>query len=359
MGVSSFSEKMATDKNSNRCKGGGDWNTGGLCSALEGVPVLVIGDLILDHYIWGDAYRISPEAPVPVVSVERDSHSAGGAANVALNIRSLGGAPTLAGIIGDDEPGGRLVELLRAAGVGFSVDLCQRVVSTIVKTRVVVRQQQLCRLDREALPALYKMDSDVSFAALAPILDTARAVIISDYAKGVVTAPLVNYLIGEGKRRGLLVAIDPKPSRPLDYNGVGLMTPNMKEALELAGIPFDRNRPFPAREVCERIWERHQPRHLVVTLGAEGMLLCESGRVIGTMPTYAQEVYDVSGAGDTVIAALALALASGCSIEEAAHLANTAAGVVVGKLGTATVTCEEILDYERETHAADLGIRAV
>lgn len=343
----------------NRKNGGEEWNTGALCRSLEGVPVLVIGDLILDHYIWGDAYRISPEAPVPVVSVERDSHSAGGAANVALNICSLGGRPTLAGILGDDEPGGRLVALLHAAGVNLSVDLCQRVVSTIVKTRVVVRQQQLCRLDREALPALYRMDSDVTFTALAPILDSVRAVIISDYAKGVVTAPLVNYLIEEGQRRDVLVAIDPKPSRPLEYAGVGLMTPNMKEALELAGIPFDRNRAFPAREVCQRIWDLHQPRYLVVTLGAEGMLLCESGRVVGMMPTYAQEVYDVSGAGDTVIAALTIALASGASIEEAAHLANTAAGVVVGKLGTATVTTDEILEYEKETHAGNLGIRDV
>lgn len=339
--------------------GGADWETGRLCQSLGGVPVLVIGDLILDHYIWGDAYRISPEAPVPVVSVERDSHSAGGAANVALNIRSLTGEPTLAGILGDDEPGGRLVALLQEAGVNFPVDLCQRVVSTIVKTRVVVRQQQLCRLDREALPALYRMDSDVTFAALTPVLESVRAVIISDYAKGVVTAPLVKYLISEGKRRGLLVAIDPKPSRPLEYTGVGLMTPNMKEALELAGIPFDRNRPFPAREVCQRIWDRYQPQYLVVTMGAEGMLLCEAGRVVGTMPTYAREVYDVSGAGDTVIAALTIALAAGLSIEEAAHLANTAAGVVVGKLGTATVTIEEILEYEKETHAANLGIRPI
>lgn len=337
--------------------GNGGWNTSQLCESLKEVPVLVIGDLILDHYIWGDAYRISPEAPVPVVAVERDSYSAGGAANVALNIRSMGGAPTIVGVLGDDDPGGRLISLMRTAGVRLPVELCCRVVDTIVKTRVVVRHQQMCRLDREAVPAQYRMDSEATFTALGPVLDSVRAVIISDYAKGVVTEQLIDFLIAEGRRRNLLVAIDPKPSRPLEYRGVDLMTPNMKEALELAGIPFDRNRPFPAHEVCQRIWERHQPRYLVVTMGAEGMLLCADGAVVGTMPTYAREVFDVSGAGDTVIAALTLALATGVSIEVAAHLANTAAGVVVGKLGTAAATVAEILEYEQKTHSSAFEIR--
>ena len=316
-----------------------------LLNKIKGRRVVVIGDVMIDHYLHGDATRISPEAPVPVVHVDRERHVAGGAANVAINLRALGAHAVLCGMAGRDSAGDELAVLLAGSGVSYPEAFRREGVTTIIKTRVVVRNQQLCRIDRERESAHYAFDAAARAALLAEVA-RADAVILSDYAKGAIASDLVVEVLAEAAKRGTLVALDPKPRRKLAVSGVGLMTPNKAEALELAGLtPEDCAGKFPAAEVCRRIHEQYRPKHLVVTLGADGMLLSEDGRAGKTIPTYAREVFDVCGAGDTVIATLTAALAAGADIEAAAHLANTAAGVVVGKFGTATASPEEIFIF--------------
>jgi D-beta-D-heptose 7-phosphate kinase/D-beta-D-heptose 1-phosphate adenosyltransferase len=214
-----------------------------------------------------------------------------------------------------------------------------------VKTRVLVRQQQLCRLDREAAPADYEVPLGRLTTLIGPALAECDAVILSDYAKGILNNTVLRELTRLARSAGKLIALDPKPRRGLAFEGLDLITPNKREALQLAGLEPSPHTPFPAAEVCARLHERHATRHLVVTLGEEGMLLSTGGKVRKVIPTAAREVFDVSGAGDTALAGLVLALAAGSSLEQAAHFANAAAGVVVGKLGTATVTPGELTAY--------------
>ena len=314
-----------------------------LLRKIAKLRVLVIGDVMLDHYIWGDAQRISPEAPVPVVDFERDSYSAGGAANVALNLASLGAKATIAGFFGHDEAGERLSLIL--AEKKIATIATPGTGDTIVKTRILVRRQQLCRLDRESPPPQYLINPDRIAATFGKIIKQVDAVIFSDYAKGLVTDELVARVTKLARASKVFVALDPKPKRKLNFFQPDLITPNRKEALQLAGVEPEPHQPFPAAEVCARIYERYQPKHLVITLSEDGMLLSHHGKVGRTIPTMAREVFDVSGAGDTAIAALTLGLAAGAPLEEATHFANAASGVVVAKLGTATVTPKEILAY--------------
>jgi D-beta-D-heptose 7-phosphate kinase/D-beta-D-heptose 1-phosphate adenosyltransferase len=319
-----------------------------LLKKISKLNVLVIGDVMLDHYIWGDTARISPEAPVPVVDVVRDSYSAGGAANVALNLASLGATATIAGFLGRDEAGTRLRGIL--TGKGITAIGTPGSGDTIVKTRVLVRRQQLCRLDRESPGHVYAIEPEKIEATFEKAIKKADAVILSDYAKGLLTDELVGKVSTMAREAGKLLAIDPKPRRKLRFHQPDLMTPNRKEALQLAGLEPEPHQPFPAAEVCARIYEQYRPKHLVITLSEEGMLLSHNGKVGRIIPTMAREVFDVSGAGDTAIAALTLGLAAGALLEEAAQFANAASGVVVGKLGTATVTPKELLELVGEEH---------
>jgi D-beta-D-heptose 7-phosphate kinase/D-beta-D-heptose 1-phosphate adenosyltransferase len=314
-----------------------------LLKKIPRIRVLVLGDLMLDHYIWGDATRISPEAPVPVVDIAKDSWTAGGGANVALNLASLGARCTVAGYIGNDDAGARLTAILRDKGI--TVIGTPGTAPTILKTRVLVQHQQLCRLDREAPPAAYEFPPARTGELLGAAIADCDAVILSDYAKGILTDDLVRRVTKLARAAGKFVALDPKPRRRLSFRGLDLITPNKREALQLAGLEPPAHAPFPAREVCARLHQRHATRNLVITLGEDGMLLSTGGRPLKTIPTAAREVYDVSGAGDTSLAALVVALAAGASLEKSARFANAAAGVVVGKLGTATVTPQELLDY--------------
>ena len=317
-----------------------------LLKKFPALRAVVVGDVMLDEYIWGHAHRLSPEAPVPVVAVERETYVAGGSANVALNLVSFGAKADLCGWIGRDPAGERLRALLDKSGVGFDKRLARAETATIVKTRVVAGHQQLCRLDREAEPAAYALHGTSARAWIEKKLTGAAALIFSDYAKGALGPELVGGLTSAAQKRGLFVALDPKPRRLLEARGLDLLTPNRAEALELAGFPNDPRLSPPSFDaVCARIHEKYAPRYLVITLGGEGMLLSEHGRVLERIPAYAREVFDVTGAGDTVIAALALALAAGATLAKAAHFANTAAGVVVGKFGTATASPKEILNY--------------
>lgn len=305
--------------------------------------ILVIGDLMLDRYVWGDATRISPEAPVPVIDIERESWTAGGAGNVALNIASLGARCTVAGYFGDDDAGRKLAAAL--ADRKIATLKTPGTSQTIMKTRVMVQRQQLCRLDREAPPFAYRMTANQAEALLAPDIAKCDAVILSDYAKGLLDDAVVTRVTKLAHAAGKFIALDPKPKRKLAFHGLDLITPNRHESLELAGLQPPPHSPFPAAEVCARIHERYATKHLVITLGADGMLLSAGGKIIKTIPTAAREVFDVSGAGDTSLAALVLALSAGADLETAAHFANAAAGVVVAKLGTATVTPAELSAY--------------
>jgi D-beta-D-heptose 7-phosphate kinase/D-beta-D-heptose 1-phosphate adenosyltransferase len=314
-----------------------------LLRKISGLRILVVGDVMLDRYIWGDATRISPEAPVPVIDIARETWTAGGAGNVALNIASLGARCTIAGYFGDDDGGRRLVKALREKKIATIATPGSS--QTIMKTRVLVQRQQLCRIDRESPPQAYAIPADVAEKLLRPAIRACDAVVLSDYAKGILSNELVARVTVLARAAGKFVALDPKPRRKLAFHGLDLITPNKRESLELAGIELAPHAPYPAAEVCARLHELYATKHLVVTLGEEGMLLSSGGKILKTIPTAAREVYDVSGAGDTALAALALALAAGARLETAAHFANAAAGVVVGKLGTATVSPRELIDY--------------
>jgi D-beta-D-heptose 7-phosphate kinase/D-beta-D-heptose 1-phosphate adenosyltransferase len=314
-----------------------------LLRKISQLRILVVGDVMLDHYIWGDATRISPEAPVPVVDIARDSWTAGGAANVALNIASLGARCTVAGFIGSDEAGQRLSTILHSKKI--ATILTPGNAPTIVKTRVLVQHQQLCRLDREAPIPAYHVSAAKAEALLAKEIAAADAVILSDYAKGILTDEVVASVTKLARAAKTFVALDPKPKRRLSFRGVDLITPNKREALQLAGLEPLPHAPFPAVEVCARLHELYAPKNIVITLGEDGMLLSAGGKILQTIPTAAREVFDVSGAGDTSLAGLVLALCAKASLETAALFANAAAGVVVGKIGTATVTPRELIDY--------------
>ncbi len=314
-----------------------------LLKKIAGLRILVVGDVMLDHYIWGDATRISPEAPVPVVDIARDSWTAGGAANVALNIASLGARCSVAGYFGKDEAGTKLTEILSERKIATLPT--PGTAATILKTRVLVQHQQLCRLDREHSPDAYEIDVATVEPLLRKAIAACDAVILSDYAKGILSDAVVSRITTLARAGGKFIALDPKPKRKLAFHGLDLITPNKRESLQLAGVDWAPHTPFPAAEVCGRLHDLYGTKFAVITLGEDGMLLSSEGRIVKTIPTAAREVYDVSGAGDTALAALVLALTAGATLETAAHVANAAAGVVVGKLGTATVTPQELLAY--------------
>lgn len=314
-----------------------------LLRKIAGLRILVIGDVMLDRYIWGDATRISPEAPVPVIDVSRETWTAGGAANVALNIAALGARCTVGGFVGSDESGAKLTQSLESKKI--AIIKTPGSARTIVKTRVMVQRQQLCRIDLESPPASYGMTALQAQALFAQELAACDAVIISDYAKGILNDEVVARVTQLARAAGKFIALDPKPKRKLAFHSLDLITPNKRESLELAGLTPAPHTLYPAAEVCTRLHERYGSKHLVITLGEEGMLLSSGGKILGTIPTAAREVFDVSGAGDTALAALVLALTAGAKLENAALFANAAAGVVVGKLGTATVTPAELRAY--------------
>ena len=316
--------------------------------------VLVLGDVMLDQFIWGHVSRISPEAPVPVVEFERESFMPGGAANVARNLTAFRAATELLGVCGNDSAGQQLHTLLTEHQVDCRGLLPVPGRMTTKKTRVIAQRQQVARVDRET-----RSDIDVATRKrLLKVLDhqlpKADALIIGDYGKGVVTQPLLDEIKKRCRARGIWLSLDPKPVHQLNLTGLSLITPNRKEAFELAGLADGRRDINPLQDtallaVAEQLLTGLQPAVLLITLGDRGMLLCQRGCEPFHIPTVAQEVFDVSGAGDTVIASFTLAIVAGASPLEAAIFSNHAAGVVVGKVGTATVTPAELLaSFERE-----------
>ncbi len=324
-------------------------NLAAVLDALPGKRVAVVGDLMLDRYVWGKASRISQEAPVPVVRVERDTATAGGAANVARNVVGLGARAAAFGVIGRDPEGKRIHDLLRESGVDVQGVCTAPDRGTTVKTRVIAGNQQVCRIDREQVDPLPAPVREQLLDRLDEALrhDSVDAVILEDYAKGVLTRDFVADLIDRAAAAGVPVALDPHPSHPFDLPGLWLMTPNRSEAFGLAGVY-----PRPARlpihrdsallEVGRRLREHWNPELLLITLGGHGMALFQGNGPPLHIPTQAREVFDVSGAGDTVMASFVLALLAGADPENAARFANCAAGVVVAKVGTAAVSAREL-----------------
>lgn len=319
-----------------------------LLEAAASRRILVLGDVMLDQFVWGRVSRISPEAPVPVVEFDHESFMPGGAANVARNLTALGATAELLSVVGTDADGARLRTLLEHDGVDCRGLLRHDTRPTSLKTRILAHRQQVVRVDREARAGLDTLAAERLVAALRRRLARADAVIIGDYGKGVVTQPVLDAVRAACRERGLWLSLDPKPVHALDLRRLSLLTPNRKEAFELAGAADTARAEHPLSDaallgVAGGLLESLEPALLLVTLGEHGMLLCQRGRPPRHIPTVAREVFDVSGAGDTVIAAFTLAIAAGASPLEAAIFSNHAAGVVVGKLGTATVTPAELL----------------
>ena len=306
-----------------------------------GRRVVVVGDLMLDRYLWGRVERISPEAPVPVVRLERETESAGGAANVARNLACLGLRVSLAGVTGEDAGRAGLLSQLAANGIDAAAVLPSDDRATTVKTRVVGDHQQMIRIDAEQARPLSARDSERLLAAVSPLLAQAAALVLSDYAKGVLTDSLCQRLIQTSRDAGVPVLIDPKGRDFARYAGATLITPNRAELALATGVPAsDLDGLLGAgaalREALGLLW-------LVVTLSEQGMVLLGPDGS-HQIPAVTREVFDVSGAGDTVIAAFAAGLSARLPLEDTAHLANLAAGVVVGKVGTATISASELLE---------------
>lgn len=306
--------------------------------------VLVVGDVMLDEYIRGSVARISPEAPVPVVAVRETEHRLGGAANVTNNVRALGASAFLSGVVGEDGFGRLLREAIDGSGVDSRAVVVDAARPTSVKTRVVAQRQQIVRYDRESSGPIPGEVATRLLERVREVLPKVQAVVLSDYAKGVLSPALVAELIGLVRGAGKAVLVDPKIKNFESYKRATVITPNFKEACEaaslIAGIHVDGQGDL--ERAAERLIAKMEIDALVVTKGEEGMYVFLPGSAPLHIPTAAREVFDVSGAGDTVIATLALAMAAGAPLDEAAMLANHAAGVVVAKFGTATVSADEL-----------------
>jgi D-beta-D-heptose 7-phosphate kinase/D-beta-D-heptose 1-phosphate adenosyltransferase len=317
--------------------------------------ILVAGDLMLDRYIYGTVHRLSPEAPVPVVLVRDEKNMPGGAANVARNVKALGGRAAILGTIGSDQAGQELLHVMRKDGIETDYVTRLNKIKTTVKMRIIGERQQVVRVDWDdklqpegiLLEKLRRKAADAAARA--------SGIILADYAKGLICPGIVTAILTAARRHNVPVAMDPKENCELPLAGIAIATPNRKEAFALAGMPETEPAQNPLndralRRVSDILAGKWKPNLLVITLGAQGMLVTPRGRAPFHVATVAREVFDVSGAGDTVIGTMLLALTAGASHFEAAELANCAAGVVVGKIGTATCSGEELLEFIRDLH---------
>jgi D-beta-D-heptose 7-phosphate kinase/D-beta-D-heptose 1-phosphate adenosyltransferase len=317
-----------------------------IISRFDESTVLVIGDLILDEFVWGQVSRISPEAPVPVVWVDKENFMPGGASNVASNISSLGGRAILAGTIGADSWGGILKSELMTKGIDVSGAITDAGRPTTLKTRIIAQHQQVARIDRERIEPLAARLSTKLVNYLTKRIDDVQAIVIEDYGKGVVTPRLLNAVIQLAKKKKKIITVDPKEEHFSYYKGVTAITPNQHETASAVGFPIKDDETL--KKAGAQLLRQLNCKIALVTRGEQGMCLFQKGKRAISIPTATQDVYDVSGAGDTVISVFTLALSCGASPTEAAHIANCAAGIVVGKLGTATVTAEELKERLRK-----------
>jgi len=311
-----------------------------LIDRFTGKKILVLGDVMLDEYIWGKVSRISPEAPIPVVHVQRENALPGGAANVANNLRALGGQVLLAGVVGTDDAARRMTAMLKKKGVGTDLLIRDASRPTITKTRVIAHSQQVVRIDREdAMPVSGHVVAQL-LAGIERRMKSVDAVIISDYNKGLLTDALAQGVIALALKQGKPVPGGPKPENIAKFKGVDLISPNQMEAEKSSGIRIRDRASLHAAGTA--ILDMLHCRAVLITRGEEGMSLFENSGHVSHIPTVAREVYDVSGAGDTVISTLTLCLAAGGNFREAAVAANCAAGITVAEVGVATTTQVEL-----------------
>lgn len=302
--------------------------------------LLILGDIMLDEYLIGEVERISPEAPVPVVEISSDRMLLGGAANVAANVRALGDRPLLIGTVGEDDAAAQLRELLSAKQISPEYLLVDKTRRTTMKTRIIAHSQQVVRADREDRHDLSDDLQNQVMHRLDDLSDTINAVIISDYGKGVITRALLANVVAWCNKRNIFVAVDPKETNFHNYRQVSLITPNHLEA----GFAYGRK--ISSEEdlhvVGNGLLDKLQARSILITRGSDGMSLFQSDEPPRHIPTFARHVFDVTGAGDTVIATFVSAVCAGASMFEAAILANAGAGQTVGEVGTATVTVAQL-----------------
>jgi D-glycero-beta-D-manno-heptose-7-phosphate kinase len=318
--------------------------------------IAVVGDLMLDVYIWGKTSRISPEAPVPVVQVKKKSCCLGGAANVMRNVVTLGGKVKAYGVVGDDSDGDEMKSLFESYSIdptSLSVDKSRR---TTKKQRIIASAQQLLRVDFEDIEKLDDIIHQEIIIELKKLIDSQAidAIIFEDYGKGVLNEEMLNQIITRAKENNIITSLDPKPGHLLKVKGLTVMKPNRSEAFAITGT-FSQGNGIAVEDdkqlhaVAAKLLDEWEPDYLIISLAAQGMALFRKDAEMVVIPTRAREVYDVSGAGDTVIAAFTLALSTGADPVEAAEIANHAAGIVVGKVGTVTVSKDELLEsFNRE-----------
>jgi len=304
--------------------------------------IMVIGDLILDQYIFGDVDRISPEAPVQVVRVDNEKYGLGGAANVSNNIKSLGATPIVLGSIGNDPGGAQMKSLFKKSGINTNGIFSTKEKPTIQKRRIIARNQQLLRIDYEDTRNTDHEQQEKFMNFIKKNIHTLDAIIFQDYNKGLITGNLIKQTIDIANKNGVLIGVDPKKKNFFSFKNVTLFKPNRAETEDNMHVKIsDKNDLLP---IASKMIKRINCQYLIITLGAEGMFIFDRHGSYSSIPTFTKEVYDVTGAGDTVISTLMLSLASGCCIKNAAIIANHAAGVVCGKVGAKPATKNEILE---------------
>jgi D-beta-D-heptose 7-phosphate kinase/D-beta-D-heptose 1-phosphate adenosyltransferase len=333
----------------------------GFLSRFGNARVMVVGDIMLDEYVWGSVRRISPEAPVPVVAVRDDSRVLGGAANVAVNIAGLSARSHLVGLVGDDHAGKDILRLLRSRKIGVAGVVAEEGRPTTRKTRVIAHNQQVVRVDREKKDPPGRKAEEALLKHVARLVPEVDCVVLSDYRKGVLTAGVVSGTIALCRKHGVPVAVDPKMADFSFYAGCTIITPNKSEAEAAAG-GRELSGDLAIASAGRSLMRKARASAVLITRGEEGMSLVEKGRNASFhVPALARQVFDVTGAGDTVIATLAVAMGSGVSVRDAALLANVAAGVVVGEVGTSPITLEKLrhaLRRREQENAIDREERA-
>lgn len=312
-----------------------------LSKNFSGKKVAVIGDMMLDSYFWGDVKRISPEAPVPVVEIDNEFFRFGGAANVALNILSLGGVPFPLGVIGDDNDGRIFSGLVEKEGIDSSGLLIDKSRPTTAKTRVIAGKQHIVRIDKESKRNINKKTEDKLLESFKSELDSIDAIILQDYNKGVLTSRLIENIMDIAKKNKIAVTVDPKFDNFFKYIDVTVFKPNRKETEDVLGIRLESDEQI--NKAGHKLLEKLNSKYVLLTLGERGIALFEKGKKREIrIPTKARKVSDVSGAGDTVISTLTIALASGAKIDEAAYLANYAGGLVCEDVGIVPIEKDKL-----------------
>jgi D-beta-D-heptose 7-phosphate kinase/D-beta-D-heptose 1-phosphate adenosyltransferase len=332
-------------------------NISSIIERFSKLRIFVVGDVMLDHYIWGKVKRISPEAPVPVLKVSDENFSPGGAANVARNLRSLGASVDIFGVIGNDPEGERLLRLLKQIEIDSKGIILDPKRTTTTKTRLIAESQQITRIDREGTdPISDELESKImTLLSKSVEEDVPHGIIISDYAKGLITKDLSNEIIQLGKRKGIFIAVDPKGKDFSKYKGTNVITPNQKETEEACGFQIEDEKTL--KKAVEVITRQTEAEGVLITRGKHGISFYVKGTEIKTIPSEAREVFDVTGAGDTVVSTFTLSYLSSRSWEDSVKIANTAAGIVVGRIGAATVTQRELLEhFENNNSSSDKKI---